>query len=313
LIEVEHLSKYFGRTTAVADISFRVEKGEILGFLGPNGAGKTTTMRILTCFLPASAGTARVAGYDVFTDSLAVRKRIGYLPENPPVYSDMTVRYFLEFNAKIKGIEPKQQKNRAEAVMERCALQEVKETIIGKLSRGYKQRVGLAQALIHDPEVLILDEPTMGLDPRQIIEVRQLIKELGGDHTIILSTHILPEVSVTCERVVIINKGKIAAVDTPENLTVRLKGSEKIYLEVEGPVGQVEQKLKQVPDVTAVSVETGGNGKNSFFVESETKTDIRSQLAAAITGSGFGLLEMRRVGLSLEEIFLQLTTEEAEG
>jgi ABC-2 type transport system ATP-binding protein len=313
LIEVEHLSKYFGRTTAVADISFRVEKGEILGFLGPNGAGKTTTMRILTCFLPASAGTARVAGYDVFTDSLAVRKRIGYLPENPPVYSDMTVRYFLEFNAKIKGIEPKQQKNRAEAVMERCALQEVKETIIGKLSRGYKQRVGLAQALIHDPEVLILDEPTMGLDPRQIIEVRQLIKELGGEHTIILSTHILPEVSVTCERVVIINKGKIAAVDTPENLTVRLKGSEKIYLEVEGPVGQVEQKLKQVPDVTAVSVETGGNGKNSFFVESETKTDIRSQLAAAITGSGFGLLEMRRVGLSLEEIFLQLTTEEAEG
>jgi ABC-2 type transport system ATP-binding protein len=312
LIEVEHLSRYFGRTTAVDDISFRVEKGEILGFLGPNGAGKTTTMRILTCFLPASAGTARVAGYDVFTDSLAVRKRIGYLPENPPVYSDMTVRYFLEFNAKIKGIEPKQQKNRTEAVMERCALQEVKETIIGKLSRGYKQRVGLAQALIHDPEVLILDEPTMGLDPRQIIEVRQLIKELGGEHTIILSTHILPEVSVTCERVVIINKGKIAAVDTPENLTVRLKGSERIYLEVEGPVGQVEQKLKQVPDVTAVSVETGGNGKNSFFVESETKTDIRMQLAAAITGSGFGLLEMRRVGLSLEEIFLQLTTEEGE-
>ena len=314
MIEVEHLSKYFGRTTAVDDISFRVEKGEILGFLGPNGAGKTTTMRILTCFLPASAGTARVAGYDVFTDSLAVRKRIGYLPENPPVYNDMTVRYFLEFNAKIKGIEPKQQKNRTEAVMERCALQEVKETIIGKLSRGYKQRVGLAQALIHDPEVLILDEPTMGLDPRQIIEVRQLIKELGGEHTIILSTHILPEVSVTCERVVIINKGKIAAVDTPENLTVRLKGSERIYLEVEGPVGQVEQKLNQVPDVTAVRLEPGDNGKtHGFFVESKVNTDIRAQLAAAITGSGFGLLEMRRVGLSLEEIFLRLTTEEAEG
>jgi len=314
LIEVEHLSKYFGRTTAVDNISFRVEKGEILGFLGPNGAGKTTTMRILTCFLPASAGTARVAGYDVFKDSLEVRKRIGYLPENPPLYNDMTVRYFLEFNAKIKGVEPKQQRSRAEATMEKCGLQEVKETIIGKLSRGYKQRVGLAQALVHDPEVLILDEPTIGLDPRQIIEVRQLIKELGGEHTIILSTHILPEVSVTCQRVVIINKGKIAAVDTPENLTARLKGSERVYVEVEGPVDQVEQRIRQIPDVTAVSVESGGNGKrNGFFVESKVKADVRSQLAAAITSSGFGLLEMRRVGLSLEEIFLQLTTEEAEG
>jgi len=311
LIEVEHLTKYFGSTLAVDDISFRVEKGEILGFLGPNGAGKTTTMRILTCFLAASKGTARVAGYDVFEDSLEVRKRIGYLPENPPVYSDMTVQFYLDFNARIKGIDPKDRKRRVEEVMERCAIRDVKDTIIGKLSRGYKQRVGLAQALIHDPEVLILDEPTIGLDPRQIIEVRKLIKGLAGEHTIILSTHILPEVSMTCQRVVIINKGRIAAVDTPENLTTKLRGSERLFIEVEGPADEVSRKIREMPEVIGVTVETGRNGgRNAFLVDSKVEVDIRAQLASKIVGSGFGLLEMRPVGMSLEEIFLQLTTEE---
>ena len=214
MIEVDHITKYYGQTPAVQDVSFRVEKGEILGFLGPNGAGKTTTMRMLTCYLPPSEGTARVAGYDVFEDSMEVRKRIGYMPEHPPLYDDMMVRSYLTFVSKIKGVDAKQRKSRIDLAMEQCGISDMPDTIIGKLSKGYRQRVGLAQALVHDPEVLILDEPTIGLDPRQIIEVRELIKSLAGDHTVILSTHILPEASMTCERVVIINKGKIVAMDT---------------------------------------------------------------------------------------------------
>jgi len=312
LIEVEHVTKYYGRTAAVQDVSFRVEKGEILGFLGPNGAGKTTTMRILTCYLPASEGTARVAGYDVFEDSMEVRKRIGYLPEHPPLYNDMTVRSYLTFVSKIKGVDSKQRKSRIELAIERCGLSEVRDTIIGKLSKGYRQRAGLAQALVHDPEVLILDEPTIGLDPRQIIEVRELIKSLAGDHTVILSTHILPEASMTCERVVIINKGKIVAMDTPENLTARLMGAERIYVQVKGPTDEVTAKLREVPSVTDVVPEPGGNGVHGFFIDSQEETDVRAELASKIVESGFGLLEMRPVGMSLEEIFLQLTTEEQE-
>jgi len=312
LIEVDHITKYYGQTPAVQDVSFRVEKGEILGFLGPNGAGKTTTMRMLTCYLPPSEGTARVAGYDVFEDSMEVRKRIGYMPEHPPLYDDMMVRSYLTFVSKIKGVDAKQRKSRIDLAMEQCGISDMPDTIIGKLSKGYRQRVGLAQALVHDPEVLILDEPTIGLDPRQIIEVRELIKSLAGDHTVILSTHILPEASMTCERVVIINKGKIVAMDTPENLTARLMGAERIYVQVKGPTDEVTAKLREIPSVTDVVPEPGGNGVRGFFVDSKEEHDVRAELASAIVGSGFGLLEMRPVGMSLEEIFLQLTTEEQE-
>jgi len=313
LIEVEHLTKYYGTKAALQDVSFRVEKGEILGFLGPNAAGKTTAMRILTCYMPATSGVARIDGFDVFEDSLDVRKRIGYLPENPPLYSDMTPQTYLEFVARIKGIPFKSVKERVSDVMEKTATTDVADTIIKHLSKGFKQRVGIAQALIHNPDVLILDEPTVGLDPKQIIEVRELIKSLGGDHTIILSTHILPEVSMTCERVVIINQGKIVASDTPEHLTKRLKGSESLFVEVEGPRKGVETMLKNLKGVKTFSFE-GSTGRRivGFSVESELNVDIRKDLSAAIVNHGWGLLELRPVGMSLEEIFLQLTTSEEE-
>lgn len=309
MIEVESLTKYYGRKVAIRDVNFRVEKGEILGFLGPNGAGKTTTMRILTCFMPASSGTARVAGYDVYKDSLEVRRRIGYLPEHPPLYNDMITLDYLRFVAKIKGVAPRDREQSIYEVMQRCAIKDVKDTIIGKLSKGYRQRVGLAQALVHNPEILILDEPTIGLDPKQTIEVRNLIKSLAGDHTIILSTHILPEVSMTCKRVLIINKGHIVVEDTPENLTLKLKGSEKIYIKVEGPSEEVISKIKEVHDVIGVSIEQK-EGENSYIIESHINADIRAELASKIVTSDFKLLEMRPVGMSLEEIFLQLTTTE---
>ncbi|MFH1008711.1 MAG: ATP-binding cassette domain-containing protein [Candidatus Latescibacterota bacterium] len=313
MIEVDHLTKHYGQTPAVEDVSFRVEKGEILGFLGPNGAGKTTTMRMITCYLPPTSGTARVAGYDVFSDSMEVRRRIGYLPEHPPLYTDMTVASYLDFVSKIKGVESKQRKSAVDRTVERCGLSDKRDTIIAKLSKGYRQRVGIAQALVHDPEVLVLDEPTIGLDPRQIIEVRELIKSLAGDHTVILSTHILSEASMTCQRMVIINKGRIVAMDTPENLKARLMGADRIYVQVKGPSEAVSAKLREVPNVAGVVAEPGGNGTCGFFVDSREKTDIRAELAASIVGSGFGLLEMKPVGMSLEEIFLQLTAEEEEG
>lgn len=313
MIEVEGLTKYYGPKRAISQVTFRVEKGEILGLLGPNAAGKTTTMRILTCYMPATEGTARVAGYDVFEDSLEVRRRIGYLPENPPLYGDMTVTQFLDFVSKIKGLEGQDRKRRIQQMVELCHIQDVKDSLIGKLSKGYKQRVGLAQALIHDPEIIILDEPTIGLDPKQIIEVRELIKSLGGQHTVILSSHILPEVSQVCQRVVIINEGRVVAQDTPENLTNQLKGAERLFVEVEGPVLQVEEKIKSLPGITGVALQGNDQeGRSGFIVESELERDVRSQLAAAIVGSGWGLLEMRPVGMSLEEIFLHLTTTEEE-
>ena len=313
MIEVDHLTKYYGPKAAVQDVSFQVKKGEILGFLGPNAAGKTTTMRILTCYMPASSGSAKVGGHDVFTDSLAVRRMIGYLPENPPLYSEMSVYDFLDFVAKIKAIDRKDIKNRIDEVMEKTAIGDVQGKLIKHLSKGFKQRVGLAQALIHNPDVLVLDEPTVGLDPKQIIEVRELIKSLGGDHTIILSTHILPEVSMTCERVVIINEGKIVASDTPDNLTRRLKGSESLFLEVEGPKGQIESAISEMNGVKHV-VSEGSKQKQigGFRVESELNTDIRKELASLIVKKGWGLLELRPVGMSLEDIFLQLTTKEEE-
>jgi ABC-2 type transport system ATP-binding protein len=312
VIEVEHLTKLYQTTRAVDDVSFSVDKGEILGFLGPNGAGKTTTMRILTCYLSASSGTAKVAGFDVFEDSREVRRRIGYMPEHPPLYKDMRVRQYLEFVAKIKGIDPRDRVHSVARAMERTSVTHVADTIVNKLSRGYQQRVGLAQALVHDPEVLILDEPTIGLDPKQIIEVRELIKDLAGDHTIVLSTHILPEASMICQRVVIINKGVIVAEDRPENLTQKLKSSERVYVDVEGKGDDVAATIRELPRVTRVQVESALEGRASLLVESEVDADVRSDLARLIVGRSYGLLEMRPVAMSLEEIFLQLTTTEEE-
>jgi ABC-2 type transport system ATP-binding protein len=307
------LTKSFGERTAVDHVSFVVNRGEILGFLGPNGAGKTTTMRILTGFLPATSGTAQVAGFDVFNDSLEVRKRIGYLPENPPLYLDMTVSAYLEFVARIKNVPAEKRKARVDDAMAKTNITDKRHELIKRLSRGYKQRVGLAQALVHDPEVIILDEPTVGLDPKQIIEVRHLIKGLAGSHTIILSTHILPEVSMTCDRVVIINRGRIAAIDTPANLTTQLKGVQNVLLEVAADQTAVSAAVREIPGVRKVTAEpAGGNGRVALMVEVSSGQDVRSQIAARIVGRGWPLYELRGVNLSLEEIFLELTTEDSE-
>ena len=311
MIEVQHLTKRYGPTTAVDDISFRVEKGEILGFLGPNGAGKTTTMRVLTGYMPPTEGRAVVAGYDIFDQPIEAKRRIGYLPETPPLYPEMTVRDYLLFVSKIKGVPRAERTARVADVMTRTHVADVANRHCGKLSKGYRQRVGLAQALLHNPEVLILDEPTAGLDPKQIIETRQLIKQLGGDHTVILSTHILPEVSQTCGRVVIINKGRVVAVDTPEDLTARLRGSETMYVQVDAPAaGAVKAALQAVPGVTEVSLGETRGSITSYEVNSESGRDVRRELASAIVSGGWGLLELRPLRMSLEEIFLHLTTEE---
>jgi len=313
LIEVKDLTKSFGARTAVDHVSFVVNRGEILGFLGPNGAGKTTTMRILTGFLPATSGTAQVAGFDVFNDSLEVRKRIGYLPENPPLYLDMSVSAYLDFVARIKNVPAEKRQARVEDAMAKTNITDKRHELIKRLSRGYKQRVGLAQALVHDPEVIILDEPTVGLDPKQIIEVRHLIKGLAGSHTIILSTHILPEVSMTCDRVVIINRGRIAAIDTPANLTMQLKGGQNVLLEVAADQNAVSAAVREIPGVRRVTAEpAGANGRVALMVEVSAGQDVRSQIAGRIVGKGWPLYELRGVNLSLEEIFLELTTEDSE-
>lgn len=310
MIEVEHLTKRYGPHTAIEDVNFRVEKGEVLGFLGPNGAGKTTTMRILAGFFPASEGRARVAGYDVLEQPLEVKKRVGYMPENPPLYTELTVDSFLRFVATVKGVEKSRLDEQLEKTKTRCGLEGQGESLIKHLSKGFKQRVGLAQALIHDPEVLILDEPTVGLDPKQIIEVRELIKSLGGDHTIILSTHILPEVGMTCGRVVIINNGRVVAVDTPENLTSQLRGVERLELEVRGPVERLPALFQDLPQV--LNVVTGGSrdGRQLVYVETDRNQDVRPVIARKIIESGFDLYQMSSQAMTLEEIFLKLTTEE---
>jgi len=313
VIEVQHLTKRYGRFTAVDDVSFRAERGEILGFLGPNGAGKTTTMRILTGYMPATEGKAIVAGFDVFDQPVEAKRRTGYLPETPPLYPDMTVSEYLTFVAKIKGVASNERRSRIQAVMERTRIADVRDRHCGKLSKGYRQRVGLAQALIHNPDVLILDEPTAGLDPKQIIETRMLIKELAGDHTVVLSTHILPEVSQTCHRVVIINKGHIAAVDTPQNLMSRLGGAQSMYVLVEGGGQGAGTALTGVPGVSRVAqVDHRDGNVYAFEVECEKGADIRRDLARTIVTSGWGLLELRPMRISLEDVFLTLTTEEEE-
>ncbi|MBI4477176.1 MAG: ABC transporter ATP-binding protein [Acidobacteria bacterium] len=310
MIEVQNLTKRYGRVTAVDDVSFSVARGEILGFLGPNGAGKTTTMRILTGYMPATEGRAIVAGFDVFNQPVDAKRRTGYLPETPPLYPDMTIREYLTFVAKIKGVPANERRSRVEGVIERTWAKDMADRHCGRLSKGYRQRVGLAQALIHNPDVLILDEPTAGLDPKQIIETRELIKKLAGDHTIILSTHILPEVSQTCQRVVIINKGRVVAVDTPENLTGRLRGSETMYLEIDAGGQDVTSTLESVAGVTKVQVIGRQNGVAAIEIESVHGRDVRRELARAVVHQGWGLLELRPVKMSLEEVFLHLTTEE---
>jgi ABC-2 type transport system ATP-binding protein len=312
MITVDHLTKYYGPRAAVRDLTFEVAKGEILGFLGPNGAGKTTTMRILTGYMPPSSGTATVAGYNVFSQSIEARRHVGYLPESVPLYTEMEVSAYLRFMAKIRGVPGRNQRARVDYVMEALSLTHVRDRIIGKLSKGYRQRVGIAQALVADPDVLILDEPTIGLDPRQIIETRNLIRGLAGDHTVILSTHILPEVSATCQRVLIINDGEIAAEDTPDNLTRRLRGAETLQVEVRGPRQAVMDQLRALPHVMDVTADGGVDGTNTFTVAFALGHDLREQLAASIVGQGWGLLELRPVRLSLEEIFLEIITEERE-
>ncbi len=312
MIKVEGLTKRYARTIAVDNISFEVEKGQIVGFLGPNGAGKTTTMRVLTCFLPPTSGSASVAGFDVLEHPLQVKKRIGYLPETPPVYPEMEVSEYLRFVGKLKGIGSADIGRRVDDVLGRCAIGDVRNKLIGKLSKGYRQRVGLAQAIIHNPDVLILDEPTSGLDPKQIIEIRELLKSLAGEHTIILSTHILSEVEHSCERVIIINKGKLVAIDSVANLTNRLRGSEAVSVVVEADAGRpnptdVQQRLEQVPGVSRVMMKDSRDSRLGFEVESLQGRHIRADVARAVVNAGWNLNELRPVGLSLEDIFLQLT------
>ncbi|HHL39708.1 MAG TPA: ABC transporter ATP-binding protein [Deltaproteobacteria bacterium] len=319
MIEVENLTKSYGNFQALRGISFTVGKGEILGFLGPNGAGKTTTMRILTCFFPATSGKARVAGFDVFEESLEVRKRLGYLPESVPLYRDMAAEDYLRFVAGIKGVAASEVKGRVERVMGEVGITHMRRKLIGHMSKGYRQRVGLAQALINDPEVLILDEPTIGLDPKQIVEIRDLIKGLAGTRTVILCTHILPEVSMTCNRVLIINEGRVVAVDTPKGLTDRLQGSNRLKLRVDGPARDVKSAIAAMAGVKAVEPAAGEGGRHGgrgadgaceFYVDLEKGRDVRRDIPALIVKQGWGLLEMRPIELSLEEIFVKLVTRE---
>jgi gliding motility-associated transport system ATP-binding protein len=310
LITVENLTKRYATKTAVEGMSFEVEKGEILGFLGPNGAGKTTTMRIITGYMPSTDGTVRVDGFDVFDNPLEVRRRIGYLPETPPLYLEMTVTGYLRFVAKIKGVAKTNLNNEVARVMERVNITDVKDRIIAKLSKGYKQRVGIAQALLNDPPVMILDEPTIGLDPKQIQEIRELIKDLAGKHTVVLSTHILPEVEQTCHRVVIINKGKIVAVGTPQTLRAQLQGAERVTIEVQGPASDILSKLKAMPGVVDIEKIAESDGRHRLQVEGELHKEIRSDLARTIVQNGWGLYELQAETMSLEDIFLELTTAE---
>jgi ABC-2 type transport system ATP-binding protein len=314
MITVNGLTKRYARTIAVDQISFEVKQGQIVGFLGPNGAGKTTTMRMLTCFLTPTGGTATVAGFDILEQPLEVKKRIGYLPETPPIYPEMRIAEYLAFVGQLKGLSGSDLRTRVDYACERCAIADVRNKIIGKLSKGYRQRVGLAQAIIHNPDVLILDEPTAGLDPKQINETRDLIKSLAGDHTIILSTHILPEVSQTCEQVIIINKGKIVATDSVSNLQQRARSGESVLVEVGGRNGSldpaaVQHKLQQIAGVSRVIPKADGQKRVIFEVEA-TKT-VRGDVARAVVESGWDLNELRPTALSLEEIFLQLTGSEA--
>lgn len=310
MIEVKNLIKNYGSFPVIQDVSFHVDKGEILGFLGPNGAGKSTTMKIITCFMPQTSGIVKVLGMDVAKDALKIREKLGYLPENCPLYMDMTVNEYLRFVAEAKKVPARELKNKVSKAMDSTGITQVSHKIISKLSKGYKQRVGLAQAIVNDPEILVLDEPTVGLDPKQIIEIRELIKNMAGQRTVILSTHILPEVSVTCQRVVIINKGKVIAEDTPSNLTKNLKKAVEIHLKIEAEETEVKETLKKVAGVTNIRMGIEKGTIKDFIIEAEKDKDLRKDLASLIVNNGWGLYEMHQKEASLEDIFLQLVTEE---
>jgi ABC-2 type transport system ATP-binding protein len=307
LIDVQNLTKYYGTKIALDKISFTVRKGEVLGFLGPNGAGKSTAMKIITCYLSPTEGTVKVDGLDVVNDSLQVRKRIGYLPETPPLYIDMTVKTYLEFAAKIKGVPSSKLRESVSSAVEKCGLTKYYKSYCNSLSKGYRQRVGIAQAMVHNPMILVLDEPTIGLDPIQIVEIRNLIKGFGGDHTVILSTHILPEVDMTCERVIIINNGVVVAEDTTKNLRARLPQKEEFVIEVRGDIGSLLPKIEKIPGVTGIYPESGSDGLSSYKIEADSATDVRPEVAKTVVGENLELLQLRDVSLSLEDIFIRVT------
>jgi ABC-2 type transport system ATP-binding protein len=310
MIEVENLTKNYAGFRAVKGISFHVKKGEIVGFLGPNGAGKSTTMKVLAGYLPPTDGKISIAGFDVVTDSIEVRKRIGYMPENVPLYTDMRVNEFLRFRAELKRVAGRKVKDRVETVKQLCSLKDVENKIIGTLSKGYRQRVGLADAMVHDPDLLILDEPTIGLDPNQIRAVRDLIKDLGQHHTILLSTHILSEVELTCNRVLVINRGKIEASDTPANLTKLVRGGGSIVLEVKAPGADVIAKLEALPDVEDVEVAVAvDDGWISARIFAKPGIDVREEIFNVVRQNGWPLRELSRVKATLEEAFVELTQE----
>ena len=310
MIEVTNLTKRYGRQTAVDGISFRVEKGEIMGFLGPNGAGKTTTMRILTCYLPPTEGTANVAGYDVFRAPIEVKKRVGYIPETPPLYPDMTVQEFLSFCSKIKGVASGDRKARIDDAIGKCRVGDVRDKLIAKLSKGYRQRVGLAQAIVSDPAVLILDEPTIGLDPQQITEIRALIKSLAGDHTVILSTHILPEVSMVCDAVVIINRGSIVAQGPVDRLVEDFFPTARVHVQIAAPAATVREGLAKIPGVGGVHEDASDEGLASFIVESARGRDVRGEIFQLAAQQQWELRELRRAGMTLEEVFIRIVAGE---
>jgi len=313
MIKVDGLTKRYARTVAVDHISFEVAKGQIVGFLGRNGAGKTTTMRMLTCFLPPTEGAANVAGFDVVDQPMDVKRHIGYLPETPPLYPEMEVGDYLRFVGRIKGVPANELKRRVDEAAERCAVAQVKTKLIAKLSKGYRQRVGLAQAILHNPDVLILDEPTSGLDPQQISETRELIASLAGDHTILLSTHILAEVEHSCSNVIIIDQGKIKATDTVENLLRRMRGQEVVLVEIRAEgldAYEARQRIEQLPGVARVIVNDSEPGRARLEIETLEGSAIRGDVARAVVNAGWNLEELRTAAASLEDVFLQITASE---
>ena len=313
MIQATGLTHYYGPFPAIQDVTFNVRKGEILGFLGPNGAGKTTTMRILTGYMPPTRGTVTLGGYDVVEKSLEARRRIGYLPETVPLYTEMSVHDYLKYMGTLRGMPPRAIKARIDDVVGVCRLEDYRKTMIGKLSKGFRQRVGIAQAIMHEPEVLVLDEPTIGIDPIQVVETRRLIEDLGKSQTVVLSSHILPEVSMICQRVLIINEGRIVAEDTPKNLAEGLEGIERLEIEIGGPVTEVLPALRRVKRVSRVTHRSLPQ-KELYTVHVEpgveSGTDIRDEISKAVISSGWSLLSLQTVGMSLEEIFLKLTTHE---
>jgi ABC-2 type transport system ATP-binding protein len=311
MIEVTNLTKYYGDFPAVENLSFTVNKGEILGFLGPNAAGKTTTMRVLTGFMPPTSGTVKIAGFDVIDQSLEVRRHIGYLPETVPLYTDMSILEYLDFMGQLRGMDRQWRTRRISEVIDICRLGEYRSSLIGKLSKGFRQRVGIAQAVLHEPEVLIMDEPTIGIDPIQVVETRNLIKSFGGEHTIILSTHILPEVSMVCERVIIIHEGQVVAMDRPDNLSERLRGTERIEADIRGPSAQVMSALRDIPGVQEVT-RTDREDVGIYNIETSSGADLREQISNLVHDRGWGLLRLQPIQMSLEEIFLRLTATESD-